>query len=106
MTNAIIASNAALMNPWRDLWNGYVSQAKFLDENLFTHVVLIGGSREELIRGREAWVTSASPWTISRQASIGLCRPVPLCAFHRSHPPGSRNGGRRTSPTLKATSSN
>jgi len=48
------------MNPWRDLWSGDMAQAKFLDENLFTHVVLIGGSREELIRGREAWVTSPS----------------------------------------------
>ena len=34
MTNAIIASNAALMNSWKDLWNGDMSQAKFLDENL------------------------------------------------------------------------
>src|SRR5262245_24352764 len=52
-----------------------------------------------------AWVTSASPWTISKQASIGSFPSVPPCAFHRSHTPGSRNGGWRTSQTPKATSS-
>jgi predicted ester cyclase len=66
MTNAIIASNAALMNPWRDLWNGDMSQAKFLDENLVTHVVLIGGVREEVIRGREALVQ----WISGLRAAI------------------------------------
>ena len=55
------ASNAALAEPWKDLWNGDLTLTdKIIAEDFVAHAAPLTGTGSDLIRGREAlngWVT-------------------------------------------------
>jgi len=49
------AANAALANPWKDLWNGDLAVAdKIIAEDLVTHTAPITGTGPDEMRAREA----------------------------------------------------
>jgi uncharacterized protein YbjT (DUF2867 family) len=60
MSNAAM-SNAALAEPWKELWNGDLSQTeKIIAEDFAAHAAPLTGAGPDLIRGREAlnaWVS-------------------------------------------------
>jgi predicted ester cyclase len=55
------ASNAALAEPWKDLWNGDLTLTdKIIAEDFVAHAAPLTGTGSDLIRGREAlngWVS-------------------------------------------------
>jgi len=55
------ASNAALAEPWKDLWNGDLTLTdKIIAEDFVAHAAPLTGTGPDLIRGREAlngWVS-------------------------------------------------
>ena len=54
-------SNTALAEPWKELWNGDLSQTdKIVAEDFTAHAAPMTGSGSDLIRGREAlntWIS-------------------------------------------------
>ena len=61
MSNAAIAANAALAEPWKDLWNGDLSLTeKIIAEDFVAHAAPLTGAGTDQIRGRQAlngWVS-------------------------------------------------
>ena len=55
------AANAALVNPWKDLWNGDLGVAdKIIAEDFAAHAAPLSGTGPDEIRGREAlkcWIS-------------------------------------------------
>jgi predicted ester cyclase len=55
------AANAALAEPWKDLWNGNLSQTeKIIAEDFVAHAAPLTGTGADQIRGRDAlngWVS-------------------------------------------------
>jgi steroid delta-isomerase-like uncharacterized protein len=55
------AANAALVEPWKDLWNGDLSQTEqIISEDFVAHAAPLTGTGTDEIRGREAlnrWVS-------------------------------------------------
>jgi hypothetical protein len=55
------ASNAALAEPWKELWNGDLALTdRIIAEDFVAHAAPITGTGSDLIRGREAlngWVS-------------------------------------------------
>jgi len=55
------ADSAALAESWRDLWNGDLSITnKIIAEDFVAHAALVGGTGDDLVRGREGlngWVS-------------------------------------------------
>ena len=48
-------SNAALAEPWRQLWNGDLSQLDVIvAEDFVAHAALMGGTGDDMLRGRAA----------------------------------------------------
>jgi len=48
------AASAALAESWRDLWNGDLSITdKIVAEDFVAHAALIGGTGDDVVRGRE-----------------------------------------------------
>jgi hypothetical protein len=55
------ASNAALAEPWKELWNGDLALTdRIIAEDFVAHAAPLTGTGSDLIRGREAlngWVS-------------------------------------------------
>ena len=48
-------SNAALAEPWRQLWNGDFTQLEaIIAEDFIAHATLMGGTGDDTLRGRAA----------------------------------------------------
>ena len=48
-------SNAALAEPWRQLWNGNLAQLDaIVAEDFVAHAALMGGTGDDMLRGRAA----------------------------------------------------